>query len=174
MLSGITTKLSIILWPLSLLYGAVVRLRNQLFDWGILKSKTYDVPVICIGNLAVGGTGKTPLTEYLIRMLKNKFRIAVVSRGYKRNSKGLLLATCEHSCREIGDEPFQMRQKFPDILIAIDGNRCRAIEHLLALPKEQRPEVILLDDAFQHRYVSASFSILLTDYGNMFYQDHLL
>ncbi len=174
MLSGITTKLSIILWPLSLLYGAGVRLRNQLFDWGILKSKTFDVPIICIGNLAVGGTGKTPLTEYLIRMLKSKFRIAVVSRGYKRSTKGLVLATQEHTCQEIGDEPFQMRQKFPDILIALDGNRCRAIEHLLSLPKEQRPEVILLDDAFQHRYVAASFTILLTDYGCMFYQDHLL
>lgn len=174
MTKSITTKLSFVLWPLSLLYGAGVCLRNQLFDWGVLSSKKYDVPVICIGNLAVGGTGKTPHTEYLIQILKDKYKVAVVSRGYKRSTCGFLLANMQHSYQEIGDEPFQMRHKYPDILIAIDANRRRAIEHLLALPEDKRPEVILLDDAYQHRYVEASFSILLTDYGRMFYKDSLL
>ena len=165
---------NLFLWPLSVLYGTGTRFRNCLFDWGILKAEHYPVPVICIGNLAVGGTGKTPLTEYLICLLKKHFRIAVVSRGYKRSSRGYLLATLQHSYHDIGDEPYQMRHKFPDILIAIDADRRRAIRNLLSLPEAQRPEVILLDDAFQHRYVSPSFSILLTNYRNMFYQDRLL
>ncbi len=171
---GVMKIWNLFLWPLSVLYGMGTRFRNCLFDWGILKAERYPVPVICIGNLAVGGTGKTPLTEYLICLLKKHFRIAVVSRGYKRSSRGYLLATLQHSYHDIGDEPYQMRHKFPDILIAIDANRRRAIRNLLSLPEAQRPEVILLDDAFQHRYVSPSFSILLTNYRNMFYQDRLL
>ncbi len=174
MLDNIISKYNILLWPLSILYGMGVCFRNQLFKWKILKSKSYPVPVICVGNLAVGGTGKTPHIEYLIRLLKDRYKVAVVSRGYKRTSKGFLLATSSHSYNEIGDEPFQIRQKFPDILVAIDSNRQRAIENLLSMSEEKRPEVILLDDAFQHRYVKPSFSILLTDYNRMYYNDFLL
>lgn len=169
-----TNKYAFWLWPFTFLYGIGVFVRNQLFDWGIKKSHRYPVPVICVGNLAVGGTGKTPHIEYLVRLLKEKYRVAVVSRGYKRTSKGFVLAAPQHTYREIGDEPYQIYHKYPDILVAVDGNRCRAIEKLLALPDHQRPEVILLDDVFQHRYVKPSFSILLTDYNRMFYQDRLL
>ena len=174
MLDNIISKYNILLWPLTLLYGMGVCLRNQLFKWKILKSKSYPIPVICVGNLAVGGTGKTPHIEYLIRLLKDQYKVAVVSRGYKRTSKGFVLATCNNSYNEIGDEPFQIRQKFTDILVAIDSNRQRAIENLLSMSEEDRPEVILLDDAFQHRYVKPSFSILLTDYNRMYYDDFLL
>ena len=174
MSENISSKYTFWLWPFSFLYGIGVFIRNQLFDWGIKKEKVFPVPVICVGNLAVGGTGKTPHVEYLVRLLKDKYRIAVVSRGYKRSSKGFILATKEHTCKEIGDEPYQIFHKYPEILVAVDGNRCRAIDKLLSLPDTKKPQVILLDDAYQHRYVKPSFSILLTDYGRMFYNDRLL
>lgn len=160
--------------PLSFLYGIGVRFRNQLFDWRFLPSESYPVPVICIGNLAAGGTGKTPHTEYIIRLLKDEYKIAVLSRGYKRNSSGFILANEQSTSLEIGDEPYQMKHKFPDILVAVDADRREGIARLLALPEEQRPEVILLDDAYQHRYVAPSFSIVLTDYHRLFYNDKLL
>lgn len=163
-----------LLSPLSFLYGLGVRFRNQLFDWKSLQSKSYPIPIICIGNLAVGGTGKTPHTEYIIRLLKDDYRIAVLSRGYKRKTSGFILANGQSTSWEIGDEPYQMKRKFPDILIAVDADRREGIDKLLALPKGVRPEVILLDDAFQHRYVSPSFSIVLTDYHRLFYNDKLL
>lgn len=167
-------KIHSLLSPLSFLYGIGVRFRNQLFDWKLLSAESYPIPVICIGNLAVGGTGKTPHTEYIIRLLKDDYRIAVLSRGYKRKTSGFIL-TNEHSTSlEIGDEPYQMKHKFPDILVAVDADRREGISKLLALPKEQRPEVVLLDDAFQHRYVTPSFSIVLTDYHRLFYNDKLL
>lgn len=160
--------------PFSFIYGLGVKIRNLLFSWNILPCEKYPIPVICIGNLSVGGTGKTPHTEYLVRLLKDDYRIAVLSRGYKRKTSGFILATATSTCKEIGDEPFQMRQKFPDILIAVDANRRRGIQKLLALPEKKRPEVILLDDAFQHRYVTPSLSVLLTDYNRLFYYDRLL
>ncbi|MDY3143497.1 MAG: tetraacyldisaccharide 4'-kinase [Parabacteroides sp.] len=160
--------------PLSLLYGWGVRMRDQLFQWGWLSSESYPVPVICIGNLAVGGTGKTPHTEYLIRLLAPTYRVAVLSRGYKRKSQGFLLATTAHTSSEIGDEPFQIKQKFPEVMVAVDGNRRRGMQQLLNLPLAERPQVVLLDDAFQHRYVSPSLSILLTDQRRPYYSDQLL
>ena len=160
--------------PLSFLYGIGIWLRNRLFDWGILHSEQYSIPVICIGNLSVGGTGKTPHTEYIIRLLKDKYRIAVLSRGYKRKTSGFILADSESSSLEIGDEPFQMKNKFPDILVAVDANRRRGIQNLLSLPEKDRPEVILLDDAYQHRYVHPSLSIVLSDYHRLFYNDKLM
>ena len=160
-------KLNSYLAPLSFLYGIGIWLRNRLFDWGILHSEQYSIPVICIGNLSVGGTGKTPHTEYIIRLLKDKYRIAVLSRGYKRKTSGFILADSESSSLEIGDEPFQMKNKFPDILVAVDANRRRGIQNLLSLPEKDRPEVILLDDAYQHRYVHPSLSIVLSDYEDM-------
>ncbi|MCF0160921.1 MAG: tetraacyldisaccharide 4'-kinase, partial [Bacteroidaceae bacterium] len=121
------------LFPLAWLYGCVVRLRNLCFDWGILKEHSFSVPVICIGNLTVGGTGKTPHTEYLIRLLKQQGKVAVLSRGYKRQTKGYLLADKTPIVSQIGDEPFQMKQKHPDILVAVDENRREGIQSLMAL-----------------------------------------
>lgn len=167
-------KLNYLLAPLSYLYGVGVRFRNQLFNWGVLPVEQFPVPVICIGNLAVGGTGKTPHTEYIIRLLHRRYRVAVLSRGYKRKTSGYILATLESTSRDIGDEPYQIRQKFPDLLVAVDTDRRRGIRNLLSLPENERPEVILLDDGFQHRYVKPSFSIILTDYHRLFYYDKLL
>lgn len=160
--------------PFSFLYGIGVGVRNQLFEWGILPSEQYPVPVISIGNLAVGGTGKTPHTEYIIRLLKNQYRVAVLSRGYKRNTSGFILAGPNSTSQEIGDEPYQIKNKFPDIQVAVDSNRRRGIRKLLSLPAPELPEVILLDDGFQHRYVTPSLSIVLTDYHRLFYSDKLM
>ena len=160
--------------PLSWLYGMGVGLRNKLFDWGWLRSESFDIPVICIGNLAVGGTGKTPHTEYLIRLLqKNGLHVAVLSRGYKRRTKGYVLATSPSTAQQIGDEPFQIKNKFPDIVVAVDEDRRHGIKQLM---KFNSPpiDVILLDDAFQHRYVEAGVNILLTDYNRLWCDDALL
>lgn len=161
------------LYPVSWLYGAVVITRNKLFDWGLLRSKSFDIPVICVGNLSVGGTGKTPHTEYLIKLLQDNYRVAVLSRGYKRHTQGYVLATPQSNARTIGDEPYQMYTKFPSVTLAVDENRCHGIEQLLAL-KEPAIDVVLLDDAFQHRYVKPGLNILLTDYHRLFCDDTLL
>lgn len=163
-----------LLIPLSLLYGIAIWIRNLLFDWGILPSKQYPIPIISIGNLSVGGTGKTPHTEYIIQLLMDKYRIAVLSRGYKRKTSGFFLATPQSTYFDIGDEPFQMKCKYPNVLIAVDSNRRRGIQNLLSLPLEQRPDIILLDDAYQHRYVQPSLSIVLSDFHRLFYIDKLL
>ncbi|NDV84443.1 tetraacyldisaccharide 4'-kinase [Bacteroides sp. 51] len=161
------------LYPVSFLYGMGVGLRNKLFDWGILQSKSFDIPIICIGNIAVGGTGKTPHTEYLINLLKDKYRVAVLSRGYKRRTKGYVLSDSGSSVRSIGDEPYQIKKKFPHITVAVDEKRVRGIENLCKLDKP-KIELILLDDAFQHRYVEAGMNIILTDYHRLFCDDALL
>ncbi|NNL32946.1 MAG: tetraacyldisaccharide 4'-kinase [Flavobacteriaceae bacterium] len=153
-------------------YFIVTWLRNKLYDTGILTSQSYDVPVICVGNLSVGGTGKTPMIEYLIRLLRDSHRLATLSRGYKRHSKGFVLADASATALKIGDEPFQFFSKFNDIIVAVDANRRRGIENLLAL--EQAPEVILLDDAFQHRKVKAGLNILLSTYDDLYVDDMLL
>jgi tetraacyldisaccharide 4'-kinase len=162
------------LYPISFLYGMGVNLRNQLFDWKILRARSFDVPVICIGNITVGGTGKTPHTEYLIRLLQKEFQVAVLSRGYKRKSKGFVLATPETPITQIGDEPYQMKQKFPDVHVAVDADRCNGIEQLCDSRITPEVEVILLDDAFQHRYVKPGINILLVDYHRMIGEDALL
>jgi tetraacyldisaccharide 4''-kinase len=168
------SNIRFLLLPVALLYSLVVWLRNLLFDWKILPSKKFPVPVICIGNISVGGTGKTPFTEYLIMLLKKQYRVAMLSRGYKRKTKGFILANENCTADEIGDEACQIKQKFPDIIVAVDANRCRGIKRLLALPANKKPNVILLDDAMQHRYVTPSLTIMLTDYNNMFYEDYFL
>ena len=160
------------LLPLSILYGAGVYFRNKLFDFGILKSERFDIPIICVGNLTVGGTGKTPHIEYLIRILQNKYRIAVLSRGYKRRSRGFQLATTNSDANQMGDEPYQIYSKFPTILVAVDADRRNGIRQLMQL--QHPPQVILLDDAYQHRYVDAGLKIVLTDYNRMIYNDTLL
>ncbi|WP_293672718.1 tetraacyldisaccharide 4'-kinase [uncultured Parabacteroides sp.] len=174
MLTNNEIKLNYYLNPISFLYGFGIWIRNKLFDWGILHSEQYSIPVICIGNLSVGGTGKTPHTEYIIQLLKEQHRIAVLSRGYKRKTSGFILADSQSSSQEIGDEPFQIKNKFPDILVAVDANRRRGIQNLLSLPKTERPEIILLDDAYQHRYVYPTLSIVLSDYHCLFYDDKLM
>lgn len=162
------------LLPFSWLYGFIVFIRNKFFDWNIFKQKEYDIPVISVGNITVGGTGKTPHIEYLIELLSPHVKIAVLSRGYKRKTNGFILATSESSALDIGDEPYQIKTKFPDIIVAVDAKRQRGIETLLSLTPEQKPDVILLDDAFQHRYVKPSYSILLTDYNRLMSSDALL
>ncbi|NHF60789.1 tetraacyldisaccharide 4'-kinase [Flavobacteriaceae bacterium TP-CH-4] len=160
-----------IAFPISLIYALVVRLRNYGYDKGLFQSTSFKTPIICIGNLSVGGTGKTPMTEYLIRILKDPYRIAVLSRGYKRKSVGFVLGDSGSKVTDLGDEPFQMYQKFPKITVAVDANRQRGIETLEATVN---PEVILLDDAFQHRKVQAGLYILLTAYGKLYNDDWYL
>lgn len=164
----------IYLLPVSWIYGLVVFARNKLFDLNVLKQKSYDIPIICIGNITMGGTGKTPHTEYLIRLLSKYYRVAVLSRGYKRKTNGYVLSDRNSTAKQIGDEPYQMKNKFDNISVAVDGKRTRGIENLLALPPDQRPEVILLDDAYQHRYVKPSYTILLTDYNRLITHDRLI
>jgi tetraacyldisaccharide 4'-kinase len=168
------TKINEWLLPLSWLYGLGVRLRNELFDLGLLKSKTFDIPVISVGNLTVGGTGKTPHTEYLIELLRHNFKVAVLSRGYKRKTHGFVLAGPDTTMEQIGDEPYQMKQKYPDICVAVDENRCEGIERLCDKSLALGVDVILLDDAFQHRYVTPGLSILLVDYHRPLCADRLL
>lgn len=158
-------------FPISLVYALVVQLRNFLYDKGILESKAYDFPVICVGNLSVGGTGKTPMVEYLIRLLGNRYRIAVLSRGYRRGSKGFVLAKENTTVGELGDEPYQIHRKFPGIPVAVDADRQ---EGIALLHREISPEVLLLDDAFQHRKVRPGFSILLTSYTKPYCDDWYL
>lgn len=158
--------------PLSFVYGAVIWLRNWLFDKNIFKSTPFNFPLICVGNLAVGGTGKTPMVEYLVRLLKNDFNTATLSRGYKRKTRGFGIAGENTTALEIGDEPMQFHKKFPDITVAVGEERLVAIPQLL----QDRPqtEVIILDDAFQHRAVKAGLNILLTEYKDLYTRDLLL
>ena len=162
------------LLPFSWLYGFGVGFRNMLFEMGILKSRSYTVPVISVGNITVGGTGKTPHVEYLIRLLKDKVNVAVLSRGYKRKSHGFVLADAETPMKMIGDEPYQMKQKFPDITVAVDSKRTRGIDHLISGEAGKDIDVVLLDDAFQHRYVKPGINILLVDYHRLIIYDELL
>ena len=164
--------LRIILFPFSILYGWITNIRNFLFDKGILKSFVFDIPIIAVGNLSVGGTGKTPQIEYLIRLLSDKYKVATLSRGYKRKSEGFILANETSNAETLGDEPFQFYKKFPQIQVAVDANRKNGIEQLLS--QHNKPEIILLDDAFQHRKVKAGFYILLTSYNDLFSEDFML
>src|SRR5215218_916418 len=150
----------ILLLPFALLYGLIVLVRNWLYDKNILRSATFGLPLICIGNLSVGGTGKSPMVEYLVQHLKNSFRVAVLSRGYKRKTKGYALATASTTAIDVGDEPMQFHSKFPDVPIAVGEERIVAIPQLLHDKPET--EVIILDDAFQHRAVKAGLNIILT------------
>lgn len=161
-----------ILFPFAVLYGFITAIRNLLFDKGILKSVAFDMPVIAVGNLSVGGTGKTPQIEYLIRLLSDNHKIATLSRGYKRKSEGFVLADATSNAEILGDEPYQFYQKFPNIQVAVDANRVNGITQLLS--QINKPEVILLDDAFQHRKVKAGFYILLTAYNDLYCDDLIL
>ncbi|MGV3697859.1 tetraacyldisaccharide 4'-kinase [Flavobacterium sp.] len=161
-----------LLFPFAILYAFITSLRNFLYDKGILKSHSFAIPVIAVGNLSVGGTGKTPQIEYLIRLLSPNYKVATLSRGYKRKSSGFILAGNNASAEILGDEPFQYHKKFPDIQVAVDADRKNGIERLLN--QRNKPDIILLDDAFQHRRVKAGFYILLTSYGDLFSDDFVL
>lgn len=161
-----------LLFPFAILYGLITSTRNFLYDKGILKSYSFGIPIIAVGNLSVGGTGKTPQIEYLVRLLSPNYKIATLSRGYKRQSKGFILADSDSNAAILGDEPFQFFKKFPTIQVAVDVDRRNGIEQLLN--QKEKPEIILLDDAFQHRKVKAGFYILLTAYEDLFSDDFLL
>ena len=160
--------------PLSWLYGLAVTLRNWLFNVGLLHQQSYDIPVISVGNITVGGTGKTPHVEYLVRLLDKLTKVAVLSRGYKRKTKGYVLADDDATAATIGDEPFQMKRKFKDIYVAVDANRREGIARLTTDKDTNDVGVILLDDAFQHRYVKPGINILLVDYHRLIIYDKLL
>ncbi len=161
-----------ILFPLSILYSAIASIRNYCFDKGIFKSYSFNLPVIVVGNLSIGGTGKTPQIEYLIRLLTFNYKVATLSRGYKRKSEGFILADANVNASVIGDEPFQFYSKFPNIQVAVDADRKNGIEQLLS--NSNKPDVILLDDAYQHRRVKAGFYILLTSYNELYSDDFQL
>ena len=171
---GDLIKINDWLLPLSWIYGSIVRLRNWLFDIGLKKSRAFSLPVISVGNITVGGSGKTPHVEYLIRLLQDKMKVAVLSRGYKRKTRGFVLANADTTMPEIGDEPFQMHQKFPDIYVAVDAKRVRGIETLQSEEETKDVDVVLLDDAFQHRYVKPGINILLVDYHRLIIYDKML
>jgi len=160
----------IIYWKLSLQFYFITFLRNKFYDFGFLKSYSFDIPVISVGNLTVGGTGKTPMVEFLINHFSEKYNIGVLSRGYKRKSKGFILASDKDDADSIGDEPFQYYSKFKNITVAVDKKRKRGINKLI----EHGVNLIILDDAFQHRKVIPSYSILLSDYSNLYYNDYLM
>lgn len=163
-----------LLFPLGALYGAAVWIRNRMFDHGILKSKSYRFPIIGVGNITVGGTGKTPHVEYLLGMLEGHYKAAVVSRGYKRSGKGLVEATEASTSREIGDEPRQIKRKFPRADVIVSASRRKALDRLVEGRAGNSAQVAILDDAFQHRHVKPGLTILLIDYNRPMDEDHIL
>ncbi|EAR12349.1 tetraacyldisaccharide 4'-kinase [Polaribacter irgensii 23-P] len=160
-----------LLFPLAILYDFVTRVRNLFFDTGVFKRTAFDIPILIVGNLSLGGTGKTPQIEYLVRMLQEKYAVSILSRGYKRNTKGFILVNEGHSAQDVGDEPLQYYKKFKKIHVAVDANRVAGITKLMHSVK---PEVLLLDDAFQHRKVQGSCVILLTKWDALFVDDYLV
>ncbi len=164
--------LKVLLLPFASIYGIIIWIRNKLFDWNILPSENFKIPTISVGNLSTGGTGKTPVIEYLIRLLFANYKISTLSRGYGRKSKGFIKAAIDSNYYQIGDEPLQIKQKFPKITVAVDEKRSHGIKLLSNLDKDL--DVVLLDDAFQHRYVTPGLSILLTDFHNLYTNDYIV
>ncbi len=160
-----------LLFPIAVVYDVITSIRNHFFESGFFSSKTYTTPTIVVGNLSVGGTGKSPQIEYLIRLLKDQYKVATLSRGYKRKTEGFQIVNNAHTAEDVGDEPLQFFSKFDNITVAVDANRREGIEKL---QKKKNPDVILLDDAFQHRKVKAGFYILLTKYNDLYVDDFLL
>jgi tetraacyldisaccharide 4'-kinase len=165
-------SLRYLLLPFSVLYGGIIKTRNLLFDKKILRSAIFNFPLICVGNLAVGGTGKTPMVEYILRILEKKYNVATLSRGYKRKTKGFFTADENTTSEDIGDEPMQIYTKFSDVTVAVAEERVTAIPQLLF--EKPETQAIILDDAYQHRAVNAGLNILLTDSGNLYSNDLLL
>ena len=163
--------MKILLFLFSIIYGLISSLRNLLFDVGIFKTKSFSIPIICIGNLNAGGSGKTPHTDYIFKVLSNK-KVAIISRGYKRKSKNLYNVEIDSDFNMVGDEPLMLKRKNPNALVVVCTNRIQAINYIIK--NHHDVEVILLDDGFQHRWVKAGLNILLTSYHKPFYKDHLL
>jgi tetraacyldisaccharide 4'-kinase len=163
---------NILLYPVSLLYGLITGIRNFLYNAGILPSVEFPFPVICVGNITVGGTGKTPHTEYIAGLLTENFKVATLSRGYKRKTRDFRIASSSALVSEIGDEPMQIFRNFPDVLVTVDRNRIEGVNRILKEYPET--EVIILDDGFQHRRITPGFSILLSDFERLFFRDHML
>lgn len=163
--------LRFLLFPFAILYDFVTRIRNFFFDTGIFSRTSFKTPLIVVGNLSVGGTGKTPQIEYLIRLLKDNYKTAVLSRGYGRKTKGFVLLNDTHSATDVGDEPLQYFRKFKNVDIAVDADRVAGVKKLI---EKNAPDVLLLDDAFQHRKVKGSFYVLLTKFDDLFVDDFLL
>lgn len=164
----------IILLPFSFIYGIIISIRNTLFDFDIIKSKEFDIPIISVGNLCVGGTGKTPHVEYLIKHLKEEFKIVTLSRGYKRKSKGFVKADEKSTYLDIGDEPKQIKDKFPETTVAVSKNRLSAVNYFINDKKHDDLNLVLLDDAYQYRYIKPGISILLIDFNRPVTKDFLL
>ena len=167
-----THKKNIFLYPVSLLYGLITGIRNFLYDSGILPSVEFSFPVICVGNITVGGTGKTPHTEYITGLLKENFKVATLSRGYKRQTRDFRIASSTSQVSEIGDEPMQIFRNFPDVLVTVDRKRVHGVN--MILQEYPDTEVIILDDGFQHRKITPGFSILLSDFGRLIVRDYML
>jgi tetraacyldisaccharide 4'-kinase len=161
-----------LLFPLAFIYGSITAIRNLLFDYGIFKSKTYNIPIICIGNLSVGGTGKTPHTQYIINLLKDKYKVAILSRGYGRKTSTLQVVEATSTATEVGDEPLQLKLNNPNCIVVVEKNRNKGVKQIL----KDFPEtgVILLDDGYQHRWIKAGFNILITPYSSPYYNDSLM
>ncbi len=166
------TLKKILLFPFAILYGLITSFRNLLYDWKFIKSTSFEVHTICVGNLAVGGTGKTPHVEYLIKLLHNDFKTAVLSRGYKRKTTGFICADESSTAFEIGDEPLQYKTKYPTIDVCVDTNRVNGVKQLLSFSTP--PKVILLDDAFQHRSLNSELKIVISEYNNLYINDCLM
>ncbi|MEA3462489.1 MAG: tetraacyldisaccharide 4'-kinase [Bacteroidota bacterium] len=166
------TNWKLVLFPFSWLYGLVIWIRNSLYDHGFLRSTGFNIPLISVGNITVGGTGKTPHVEYLAELLHSKFKVATLSRGYKRRTRDFRIASAESNVSEIGDEPLQIKKRFPGIDVAVDRKRANGIRKLMSLAPWL--EVILMDDAYQHRSVKPGFSILLIDFARPIDRDRLL
>ena len=166
------TGRNLLLYPFSLIYGLVTDIRNFLYNSGVLPSHEFRIPIICVGNITVGGTGKTPHTEYLVNLLRGNFKVAILSRGYKRKSRGFQIASADSSVKNIGDEPLQIFRKFRDILVAVDRDRVHGVKTILK--ENPEIEVIILDDGFQHRSIKPGLSILLSDYNRPIVKDYLM
>jgi tetraacyldisaccharide 4'-kinase len=161
-----------LLFPLAFIYGSITATRNLLFDYGIFKSQTHNIPIICIGNLSVGGTGKTPHTQYIINLLKNDYKVAILSRGYGRKTSTLQVVESTSTAQEVGDEPLQLKQNNPNCLVVVEKNRNKGVKQILKdFPETQ---VILLDDGYQHRWIKVGFNILITPYSSPYYKDSLM
>ena len=158
--------------PFSFIYGSITAMRNLLFDYGIFKSQSYTIPIICIGNLSVGGTGKTPHTQYLLDLLKNNYKVAVLSRGYGRKNSNLQFVETTSNATKVGDEPLQLKQNNPECLVVVEKNRNKGVKKILNDFPET--EVILLDDGYQHRWIKAGFNILITPFSSPYYKDYLM
>ena len=161
-----------LLFPLSFIYGIITSTRNLLFDFGFFKEKTHPIPIICIGNLSVGGAGKTPHTQYLYDLLKIKYQVAVLSRGYGRKTSTLQIVKITSKASNVGDEPLQLKQNNPECLVMVEKNRNKGVQHILQnFPKT---EIILLDDGYQHRWIKVGFNILVTSFSSPYYDDYLM